>query len=162
MAKFRYRMQSILNIKIKLETQAKQEFGMAQRALTIEEEKLAELINRKHEYEEETRNSLKGDLSVREIRDNQMAIKTMDSFIKAQILQVRIAEGNVEKARQKFQDCMVERKAQETLRQKAFENFMKEENRAEMKEIDQLTSYTYTRSIKETNQSDRVYANEIG
>ena len=40
MAKFKYRMQSILNVKMKLEVQAKQEFASAQAALSREEEKL--------------------------------------------------------------------------------------------------------------------------
>ena len=40
MAKFRYRMQSILEIKKKLEEQAKNEFAAARAALNEEEDKL--------------------------------------------------------------------------------------------------------------------------
>ena len=40
MAKFVYRMQSLLNIQYQLETQAKMELGRAQMRLTQEEEKL--------------------------------------------------------------------------------------------------------------------------
>lgn len=40
MARFVYRMQSILNIKIQMENQAKMEFGQAQRRLLEEEERL--------------------------------------------------------------------------------------------------------------------------
>ena len=47
MAKFRYRMQSILNIKYQLETQAKMELGKAQMAYNEEQEKLQKLIDRK-------------------------------------------------------------------------------------------------------------------
>ena len=36
-----------------------------------------------------------------------------------------------------------ERKMHETLREKAFEAFLQEENHAESKAIDELTSYTY-------------------
>ena len=43
MAKFRYSLQNILNIKEKMETQAKQEFGMAQTALNVEIEHLERL-----------------------------------------------------------------------------------------------------------------------
>jgi len=160
MARFRYRMQSILNIKVKLETQAKQEFGQAQQLLNIEEEKLDNLILRKKNYEDETRESLQGTLSVKDIRDNQTAIRTMDSYIKAQVLQVQMAQRNVDKARERLTEAMMERKAQETLRQKAFENYVKEENKAEMKEIDQLTSYTYTKSLMESEMVGADYANE--
>ena len=55
MARFRYRMQSVLNIKLKLETQAKQELGLAQQALNNEEAKLMDLRVRKHEYIKSTR-----------------------------------------------------------------------------------------------------------
>ena len=48
MAKFKYRMQSILNVKMKLEVQAKQEFALAQAALNREEEKLNRLAARKN------------------------------------------------------------------------------------------------------------------
>ena len=48
MAKFRYRMQSILNIKYQFETQAKMEVGRAQMRLGEEEDKLQKLIDRKN------------------------------------------------------------------------------------------------------------------
>ena len=50
MAKFLYRMQNILNIKYKLETQAKTEFSLAAAALRREEEKLENLRQRKRAY----------------------------------------------------------------------------------------------------------------
>ena len=50
MAKFRYRMQSILNIKYQLENQAKMDLGRAQVRLMEEEEKLQTLIDRKEAY----------------------------------------------------------------------------------------------------------------
>ena len=40
---------------------------------------------------------------------------------------------------------MQESKTQEKLREKAFEQFVKEENKRESKEIDELVSYTYGR-----------------
>ena len=55
MAKFRYRMQSILNIKYQLETQAKMEVGRAQMRLNEELEKLQALSDRKEAYLEEGR-----------------------------------------------------------------------------------------------------------
>ena len=137
-------MQSILNLKLKLETQAKQELGLAQQALNNEEGKLSELKARKIEYIRSTRHALEGELNVRDIKDNQQAIKVMDDFIESQMVRVDMARKEVERATDKLRECMVERKAQETLRQKAFEQFMKEENKAEMKEIDQLTSYMYS------------------
>lgn len=143
MARFRYRMQSILNVKLKLETQAKQDFAAARAALDEEEEKLDALRERKAAYEQEAELLLHDHLNVRDIIDNKTAILRMDEYISAQILQVRLAAEAVERAREHLTEVMKERKMHETLKEKAFEEFLREENRAESKEIDQLTSYTY-------------------
>ena len=143
MAKFRYRMQSILNIKVQMENQAKMELGQAQRKLMEEEERLEGLYRRKEYYLEEGRKLRMDSLKVQSLRDNEYAAARMEEYIEAQKENVRKAELLVEEARQKLQEVMIERKAQEKLREKAFEQFMAEENAKESKEVDELTSYTY-------------------
>lgn len=143
MARFRYRLQNVLNIKLKMEDMAKQEFSTARMLLDEEEEKLAGLRARKQEYEELARSLLNGVLNVREIETNQNAILTMDGFIAQQYIQVENARHKLENARERMKVAMQERKTQETLREKAFDEFVREENRAESKVIDELTSYTY-------------------
>ncbi len=149
MAKFRYKMQSILDIKLKMETQAKQEFARAKMALDEEEEKLEALYQRKREYEEKAASLLTGGLHVQDIRENKAALLKMDEYIKEQKVRIQIAETALERARLKLQEVMRERKTQETLRDKAFEEFVREENRKESKEIDELTSYTYGQKVSE-------------
>lgn len=143
MARFRYRMQSILNIKVKMETQAKQEFAMARMALDNEERRLQELTERRQAYEEETRRLLYGGLQVGRIRESKEAVRCMDEYILEQEKRVQKAQELLERARVKLQEVMLERKTHEKLREKAFDEFMREENRRESKEIDELTSYTY-------------------
>lgn len=143
MAKFRYSMQSILNIKLKLETQAKQDFSAARIALDEEEERLQALADRKAGYEEETVALLSGTLNLRKIEENKAAIRCMDDYIETQQANVEAAERKLEAARVRLTEVRVERKTHETLREKAFEEFLAEEKRQESKEIDQLTSYTY-------------------
>ena len=143
MAKFRYRMQSILNIQYQLETQAKMEFGRAQMRLMEEEEKLQGLINRKEAYLEEGRRMRSDVLHVGDLKDNRNAMLIMDEMIEAQKGQVARAQEVVEAARLKLQEVMQERKMHERLKEKALEQFMREENAAEGKAVDELTSYTY-------------------
>ena len=143
MAKFVYRMQSILNIKIQMENQAKMELGQAQRKLLEEEERLQTLYDRKDYYLEEGRRLRMDSLKVLSLRDNEYAVARMEEYIEAQKENVKKAELQVEEARQKLQEIMTERKAQERLREKAFEQFMQEENAKEGKEVDELISYTY-------------------
>ncbi|MCM1048068.1 MAG: flagellar export protein FliJ [Clostridiales bacterium] len=143
MAKFVYRMQSILNIKNQMETQAKMELGQAQRRLMEEEEKLSVLYNRKKGYLEEGRKLRQETLKVQSLRDNEYALARMDEFIELQKLNIKRAEEIVEAARVKLEEIMKERKMQEKLREKAFEEFVHEINAQESKEVDELVSYTY-------------------
>lgn len=143
MAKFFYRMQSILNIKEKLEEQARMDFAQANMRLAAEEEKLQQLKDRKLFYEEEGRRLQQDALKVTDILENQNAIERMKDFIAEQLLAVRKAEEAVEIARLALMEAMLETKTQHKLKEKAFEEFMREENAREAKEIDELTSYTY-------------------
>lgn len=143
MAKFKYRMQSILEVKKKLEEQAKNEFAAARAALNEEEEKLEQLNKRKEAYEEEGRALREDTLNIMDIIENKEALLRMDEFIAEQQLNVKRAEDRMEEARLALQTAMQESKTQEKLREKAFEQFMKEENARESREIDELVSYTY-------------------
>lgn len=145
MARFRYRMQSILNIKIKMEEQAKMEFAAARMHLDEEEEKLQVLFDRKEAYENKGRELRKDSLKVLDILENRDAIAVMDEFILFQKQQVKHAEEQLEAARKKLQLARQESKTQERLREKAFEVFIHEENAREAKEVDELTSYTHGR-----------------
>lgn len=149
MAKFRYRMQSILNIKYQLENQAKMHLGRAQVRLMEEEEKLQTLIDRKEAYLEEGRRMRSKTLHVSELRDNSNAVSVMDEMIDRQKEQVAKAEEAVEAARVRLQEVMQERKMHERLKEKALEQFRREENAAEFKSVDELTSYTYGQRGKE-------------
>ncbi len=153
MAVFRYKMQSILDIKLKMETQAKQEFAQAKLILDREEEKLEALYARKREYEERAKDLLNGKLDLQEISDNNVAILRTDEFITEQKKRVSKAEQLLEKARVKLQEVMQERKVQETLKEKAFEAFLQEEKQQESKEIDQLTSYQYGQKLQIAEKS---------
>ena len=145
MAKFRYRMQSILEIKKKLEEQAKNEFAAARAALNEEEDKLEQLKKRKEAYEDEGRTLRENTLNIMDIIENKEALLRMDEFIADQQLNVKRAQDRMEEVRLALQTAMQESKTQEKLREKAFEQFVKEENAKESKEIDELVSYTYGR-----------------
>lgn len=143
MAKFVYRMQSILDIKEKMEEQARNEFAQARLHLTEEEEKLKILTDRKAGYEQQGRKLQESGLNVRDILENINAIEMMKELIEIQKKAVKTAQAQLEDARLRLQMAMQESKTQNKLREKAFEEFVKEENAKESKEIDELVSYTY-------------------
>lgn len=149
MEKFRYSMQSILNIKMKMETQAKQEFSAARAALDAEEAKLKGLIDRRTGYEEKAKVLLAGILDLRAVEENREAILCMDGYIEEQRKQTQRAEKQLEQARRRMAEAMMERKTHETLKEKAFQQFLLELKREEGKEVDELTSYTYGQRSRE-------------
>ncbi len=143
MAKFVYRMQSILDIKYKLEEQEKIAYSIASQRLAQENEKLKQLMARRIGYEKKAEELAVGIINVLKIRENKRAIDTMKSLIREQIMQVHAAEKNLELARKRLNAVMIERKSHEKLREKAFEQFKVELAAAEAKEIDQLVSFTW-------------------
>lgn len=143
MAKFNYRMQSILDIKRKLEDQEKMAYSNANQKLQEENQKLAMLMMKRAGYENEARELALGTIDIQKIQENKRAITTMKTLIRDQMMKVHVAEKNVELARKRLNDVMVERKSHEKLREKAFEQFVKEEAGKEMLEIDQLVSFTH-------------------
>lgn len=146
MAKFVFKMQSILNIKLKLESQAKIAYGQANRKLKEEEGVLQALIAQRGVYEKRAVELVNGRINVRDIRENRQSIDIMKSRIRAQMLVVRAAEKQVEAAREKLNEVMIERKTFEKLREHAFEDFKQEVAYEENQAVNELVSYTYHES----------------
>ena len=143
MAKFIFKMQNILNLKYKLEEQAKIEFSLAAGRLAEEEKKLAELKNRRFYYELKLKEAMKDVLDIRNIKSLEEAVEVMKFRIKVQTVAVNDAKLHLEKARRNLNRAMSDRKTYEKLRENAFEEFKKEINDQEKKEIDELVSYKY-------------------
>ena len=120
MAKFIYRLQNVLNIKYRLETQAKTAYAQALAKLSEEEAKFNELVSRRKAYEEELRQAGSDRLVLSKMQKLSEAIEVMKELIKHQYLNV-----------------------------KAFEDFKLEIAAEEKKEIDELVSFTYNDSGSE-------------
>ncbi len=148
MAKFIYRMQSILDIKVKLEEQARMEFATAKMRLNEEEDKLLILKRRKEDYVLAGRELQKSGLNVLEIMENRTAIENMKELIARQEVCVRQAQTIADEAAEQLKVAMQESKTHARLKERAFEAFLQEENKREAKEVDELTSYTYGQRIK--------------
>ena len=143
MAKFIYKMQSLLNIKEKLEEQEKTAYGLARAALNEEEEKLTRLVAKKNRYLEEKRQKMAELLDVLELSKLEQAIHSTELLIQDQILMVRRAEKAVALAQIRLENAMKERKIQEKLKEKALEDFKKELEAAEQQEINELVTFRF-------------------
>lgn len=143
MAKFKYRMQNILDIKVKLESQAKIAYGIANQKYLAEQQKLQELIIRRTGYEKALKDLMTGTLDVQKVAHARADVNTMKTLVRRQMIVVHKAELELNEARQKLNEIMVERKTHEKLRERAFEKFKEEIKESESKEIDELVSFTY-------------------
>ncbi len=136
-------MQNILNMKEKLEDQAKNKYAQANARLLREQEKLEIIVARREEAREKLKLVLYETLSVAEIRTRENAVEVLKFYAMQQQLAVKRCEKEVEVAREELSEAMKERKIFEKLREKAFEEFVFEENRKEQKEVDELMSYKH-------------------
>ena len=143
MAKFRYRMQNILDIKIKLETQAKNAYGAANRKYIEEQAVLAELMLRRNNYEKKLKELMKGNINVKDVCNARNDLNSMKTLVRRQMVEVHKAELVLEEARKELSVIMTERKTHEKLRENALSQFLAEERAKESKEIDELVSFTF-------------------
>ena len=136
-------MQSILNIKYRLEDQAKSEFALAVAKHQEEVEKEEQMKLQKAGYELELKNRMLDKLDFREIAITKAGIRFMEDQIRRQKRVVAMANHEVEVAREKLSGLMIERKTQEKLRDNAFDRYKKELSAEEMKEIDEIVSFRF-------------------
>jgi len=143
MAKFKYRMQNILDVKLKLESQAKITYGIANQKYMAEQQKLQEIVLRRNNYEKAWKECMTGTIDVRQVAHARADVNTMKTLMRRQMMEVHKAELELEDARRALNEVMQERKMHEKLKEKAFEEFKAQLSAEESKEIDQLVSYTY-------------------
>ena len=143
MGRFIFSLQNILNIKEKLEEQAKNEYSQANLLLQEAIAKREQLEERLEEEKRHLQEDISDSLNVREIRERENAVEIFRMYVRQQILVVMQREKEVEVAREHLNEAMKERKTFEKLREHAFEKFRLEENLREQKEVDELISYRY-------------------
>lgn len=143
MGRFIFSLQNILNIKEKLEEQAKNEYSQANLLLQEAIAKRELLEVRLAEENSRLQADISDSLNVREIREREEAVEIFRMYVRQQILVVMQREKEVEVAREHLNEAMKERKTFEKLREHAFEKFRLEENLREQKEVDELVSYRY-------------------
>jgi len=143
MARFIFSMQNILNMKEKLEEQAKNNFAQANRSLQEALFQQKQCENRLEAGKQALKEAMLENLKVGQIRRREDDVEIFRMYLRQQILVVKQKEKEVEVAREHLNEAMKERKTFEKLKEKAFEKFVAEENQKEQKEVDELVSYRY-------------------
>lgn len=143
MSKFVFSLQNLLNMKEKIEEQEKNNYSRANLLLQEAEEKRSQLQDRQREAQNQLAEVVLATLDIPEIRRKEDALEILKMYVLQQEVVVRQRERELDEARERLSEAMKERKTFEKLREKAFEEFVAEENRKEQKEIDELVSYRY-------------------
>ncbi len=126
MAKFQYKLQSVLDIKQKLESQEKIAFGLASAKLLEEQEILQKLMIQKAGYDKQAKKLLEGTIDLLAVNACRKAVETMKTRIRGQMMNVHKAEKQLELVRHRLNEVMIERKTYEKLRERKFEEFKAE------------------------------------
>ncbi|MDD5948505.1 MAG: flagellar export protein FliJ [Lachnospiraceae bacterium] len=154
MAKFRYSMQNVLDVKYKLEDQAKTAFSQAQMKVNEAQEQLQLLVQRREGYEEQKQCLMQNRLDVRKLNECQQAIETMEYYERNQKKKIAALEAVLDNARRKLQEAMIDRKTHEKLKDNEFQVFLQELNEQEKKEIDELVSFQHNKTEEEESLSE--------
>ena len=136
-------MQNILDIKMKLESQAKITYSTANQKYLEEQKKLQEIMLRRAGYEKALKEAMIGTIDVRQVSRARSDVNAIKTIMRRQMSEVHKAQRALEDARNALNEIIKERKTHEKLKEKSFEQFKEELKAEESKEIDQLVSFTY-------------------
>ncbi len=146
MAKFIFKMQSLLSIKEKLEDKSKTEYGKALNKLEEEKNILLSLENKKQENIAMFKQSIATGVRPNYIDNINKYISFIDKKIQEQQENINKAKEIVEEKRLELLEAMKQRKVLEALKEKEKENYFKEELNKEQKIIDEIVSYKYNKA----------------
>ncbi len=149
MAVFRFRLETLLNVKIQLEKSAKNELGVAVTRLEHERRRLADIGRHLEELGDEFVAAVTGNIDSERIRGIRAFIAATENEKERQKHKVKEASDTVDKIRDKVIVLMQERKVLEKLREKEVEAFRLEGLADEQRLNDELVTYR-GRSRKET------------
>jgi len=151
--KFRFRLQSILDYKQKLEDEEKEKLAKLLQEEVQAQEYLVGLRNRKATDQQEMRSRQQaGTMDVDELKRFNQHLKYLEKAIENQLLYLRELAIRIEAQRQALVKAAQERKVFEKLKEKHHEVFIQGEETEERKLIDELATLRYAR--EETSQPD--------
>jgi flagellar FliJ protein len=140
-AKFNFKLESVLRLREKLEDLKKNEFGAAVRALEEERMKLAALEQDREDTINSFRQSINEGIAPDDINHHNNYLARLKFMIKWQHIMIERAEDFVEEKRLELVEAMRDRKSLDILKENKFEEFVAEEKHAEQKIVDEIVSY---------------------
>ena len=145
MARFIFKLQSVLNIKQQQEDNKKNELGKAIQSLEAEKQILngleSSLADTVREFNEKAKKT-----TVHKLIEFNEYLSLLNSKIKSQKENVNNAALYVDKVREELVMAVKERKILEKLKEKKHEEYIIEQKKLEQKTNDEIVSYNYNDS----------------
>lgn len=129
-----------------MEDSIKNELAKAVRLLEEEKKKLKDLKDEKNKCMSEMGSKTFNGITVEKMRTYNAYISFLKEKIKKQTEKVKLAQEIVDKYREELIQFAKERKMLETLKEKQYQNYLKEQQRIEQRRIDEVI--TYKESLK--------------
>lgn len=143
MAKFLFRLQGFLNLKVKVEDQKKLAYAQALRKLEEAKQLKQKLENEKENSISSFKKGVQERIDSFRFQQYNNHIELMKKKIQEQNKVIALAQENAERKRLDLVEAVKERKMLETLKEKAHVEYVNDEKIAEQKIVDEIVSYQY-------------------
>lgn len=145
---FKFKFESILNLKTRLEDMKKAEFKNAMERLEAEKEKLRFLVKSREEQYDIIKEKQEKGLKPKELIDFNNYILVLKNRIKNQKQRVLDASNAVENLRQELIKVSKEKKMFEILKERKKEEYLKAYYKKEQETTDDIVSFRYNGGVK--------------
>jgi len=146
---FKYKFQSILDLKIRLEDQKKSKYGEANEELKRQQDKLEMLFDERRHQCDLMRDKGKTGVTPKELIVYNNYMERLKRSIEIQKVVVDRAKKAAEQARLELVEVAKQRKMFETLKEKQMEEYWEEYYRKEQAQLDEIVSYKYNGGVKD-------------
>lgn len=143
MKKFGFRLEAVLNLKTQMEDNAKNNLARSARELECQKECLEELKNLNEATIGSLNNEIDNGIPVYRIKDYNSYFSLMKNKIINQKENVNIAQKDVDINREVLVRAVQERKILDKLKEKKYQEYLKEQNKSEQQLIDELNSFKF-------------------
>lgn len=137
---YNFKLEKVLNYKENIENVKKGEYGEVSNKLKQAENKLMKYQNNKQIIISE-KNNMKSNTSIGNLKMYNDYLKVISDDIKKQEKQISQINIELTQSKEELMEAMQEKKTLEKLKEKSYDEFIKESNKEEEKLIDALNSF---------------------
>ena len=138
---FRFKLQRVLDLKLKQEDEKKNQIATLMKAIKNKEDELEALISEKKQKEFSLNDNRKRGISILEIRNINQYLLFLDKKINTLRFEISSLESNLNQKRLEYLELQKERKTFEKLKEKDYEKYLYNEKKEEEKMIDQIVTF---------------------